>query len=128
METVRWPIRRLMDIVDARRHGRELALALGFALPEATKTAVIISELARHILENAQEGTITLVPHGGQKVHIEILAHMQGHRNGNSRPTEGIRSAAAGEELRGAEQLANEFEIHTVDGGGTAITAVMWLR
>ncbi len=128
MQPTHWPIRELIDIVKARRHGRELALTLGFSLPEATKIAVVISELAREILENGQAGTISLTPHAGKETRLEILAHIQGLRPGDSGQAGSSLLPGSGAGLRGAERLADEFERRAVDGGGTAITAVKWLR
>ena len=46
---VRLPINNLINVVTTRRRGLEMAQKVGFSLPDATKIAVVISELARNI-------------------------------------------------------------------------------
>jgi anti-sigma regulatory factor (Ser/Thr protein kinase) len=48
LEPVKLPINNLINVVTTRRRGLEMALKLGFSLPDATKIAVVISELARN--------------------------------------------------------------------------------
>jgi serine/threonine-protein kinase RsbT len=128
---VHLPIKLPMDVVMARRRGLEMALALGFPLPEATKVAVVISELARNIITHAEgKGTITLLTHTGKKKGIEVVAQDQGAG------IEDLELALAGGfstsrglglGLSGSRRLMDDFEILSVVGRGTIITAVKWL-
>jgi len=54
------PIASDRDIFTARRHGRTLALQLGYSPTEATLIATVISELARNIVRSAKHGEIEL--------------------------------------------------------------------
>ena len=49
-----------VDIIGARKKGRELAAQLGFTSSDLTLIATAISELARNILLYAKRGQITL--------------------------------------------------------------------
>ena len=125
------PIKQLLDVVTARRKGLEIAQELGFPLPEATKVAVVISELARNILLYAQQGSITLTIHTNDKTGIEILAEDQGQgipdidkvMAGGYTTSKGM-----GLGLSGSKKLMDEFHISSVVSKGTTIKAAKWLR
>jgi len=55
-----FPINNLADVVRARRRGLEIALEMGFPQAEATKVAVVISELGRNIERYARSGSVTV--------------------------------------------------------------------
>ena len=128
---VRLPINNSIDVVSARRRGLEMATTLGFILPEATKIAVVVSELARNILLYAQTGTITLMATTSEPKSIKIVAQDRGPgipdvdlvlRGGYS------TSKGLGVGLSGSKRIMDEFEIQSMVGVGTMITAVKWLR
>ena len=124
-------INSLLDVVTARRRGLEMALALGFPVPEATKIAVVISELGRNIILYAERGTITLIAYAGEERHIKIIAQDQGPGiedvdlvlAGGYSTSKGL-----GLGLSGSKRLVDKFEIQSVVDAGTMITAVKWLR
>ena len=131
LEPARMPINSLMDVGKARRYGLDMALALGFPLPEATKVAVVISELGRNILLYAEEGVITLTAHIGDDKYIKIIAQDRGPGIENVETVlEGgyTTSQGLGLGISGSRRLMDEFEIDTVIGAGTMITAVKRLR
>jgi serine/threonine-protein kinase RsbT len=124
-------INTLMDVVTARRRGLNMALALGFPLPDATKIAVVISELGRNIILYAEKGTITLIAYAGKAKCFKIVAQDQGPgiedvelvlAGGHS------TSKGLGVGLSGSKKLMDEFEIQSVVGAGTMIKATKWLR
>ena len=129
----RLPINTIIDVVYARRRGLDMALALGFPQPEATKIAVVISELGRNMILYAAGGIVTLIAYAaeGKKKGIKIIAHDQGPgikdielvMAGGHTTSKGL-----GLGVSGSRRLVDEFEIDTTIGGGTKITATKWLR
>jgi serine/threonine-protein kinase RsbT len=119
-----------LDVVTARRRGLNMALAMGFPIPEATKIAVVISELGRNIVLYAKKGTITLAAHAREK-HFKIIAQDKGPGIEDlDRVLAGgyTTSKGLGVGVSGSKRLMDEFEIQTMVGTGTMITAVKWLR
>ncbi|MBN1487620.1 MAG: anti-sigma regulatory factor [Anaerolineae bacterium] len=122
-----WSIEGMVDVVTARRCGLKTALSLGFSTPEATKIAVVISELGRNILLYAERGLITVSPHSDTLPYIEIIA--QDHGPGIEdveRVLAGgyTTSGGLGKGVSGSRRLMDEFEIETAVGEGTKIRAV----
>lgn len=119
-----------VDVVTARRRGLDMALALGFPAPEATKVAVVISELGRNIVLYAGKGTITLIAYTEDKC-FKIIAQDQGPGiedvdlvlAGGYTTSRGL-----GLGLSGSKQLMDEFEIQSAVGAGTMVKATKWLR
>jgi serine/threonine-protein kinase RsbT len=124
-------INTLMDVVTARRRGLNMALALGFPLPDATKIAVVISELGRNIILYAEKGTITLIAYAKKEKCFKIIAQDEGPGiedvelvlQGGYSTSKGL-----GVGLSGSKKLMDEFEIQSVVGAGTMIKATKWLR
>jgi serine/threonine-protein kinase RsbT len=125
------PIRVDGDIVTARQQGRALAEKVGFNGSDLTRVATAISELGRNILRYAGSGIILLrQAHAVGKHGIVIVAHDEGPgiadvalamQDGYS------TSNSLGLGLPGARRLMDEFEIASVVGRGTTVTAKKWL-
>lgn len=121
-----------VDIVYARKKGRELASQLGFSSMEMALIATAISELARNIVRYARQGEVNfkLIERGNQR-GVRIVARDKGP---------GIRDIALamqdgystsnglGLGLPGARRLMDEFEIVSKIGEGTTVTIKKWLR
>jgi len=124
----RFSISSVVDVVQARRSGLELALKMGFHPAEANKVAVVISELGRNIELYAGQGSITVTPHTEVKgQYIEIIAEDQGPGILDvARVLKGgyTTSSGMGLGISGSQRLMDEFEIHSVVGQGTRIRAV----
>ncbi len=128
---VRMPINSVMDVVKARRYGLEMALNLGFPMPEATKIAVVISELGRNIVLYTQGGLINLIAYTGSKKGIKIIAQDQGPGikdlelalSGGYTTSQGL-----GVGLSGSKNLMDEFDVQSIAGVGTKVIGVKWLR
>jgi serine/threonine-protein kinase RsbT len=126
-------IQTVTDVSDSRRKGMQLALDMGFAHADATKIAVVISELARNILIYAQTGTITVLPQqdpDGPRC-IKIIADDKGPgiAHVDQAMTDGFTtSGGLGLGLSGSKRLMDEFFIHSQVNQGTTITAVKWLK
>ncbi|MBN1218893.1 MAG: anti-sigma regulatory factor [Anaerolineae bacterium] len=130
VEPVRLPINNLINVVTTRRRGLEMALKLGFSLPDATKIAVVISELARNITLYTEGGTITLIPYTGERKGIKIIAQDKGPGIEDvNRVLAGgyTTSKGLGMGISGSKKIMDEFEIQTVIGGGTTIKGTKWL-
>lgn len=130
-EPVRLPIRGSGDVVAARQKGRELALQAGFGGGEVTVIASAISEIARNIVDYAEQGEMTFqkIEQDG-KQGILIVAEDRGP--GIPDLAEALQYGFAGRRgigvgLPGAKWLMDEFEIVSKPGKGTKVTMRKWL-
>lgn len=131
LEQIEAPIHGLLDVVTLRRRGLEMAIAIGFPLPEATKIAVAISELGRNIILYAKRGSITLIAESEGQKGIRIIASDKGPGIPNLETVLSggyTTSKGLGLGISGSKRLMDEFEIQTEVGKGTTITATKWLR
>lgn len=125
------PIRSMLDLTIARRNALDMAMDMGFALPEATKIAVVVSELSRNILHYANQGEVTLTELDGPRTGIKIVAVDEGPGiedvdlvlSGHYVSKRGL-----GVGLSGSKRMMDEFDIASTQGEGTTVTAVKWLR
>jgi serine/threonine-protein kinase RsbT len=130
VDPIRLPINNLINVVTSRRRGMEMAKQLGFSLPDATKIAVVISELARNITLYTEGGTITLIAHIGERKGIKVIAQDNGPGIEDvERVLAGgyTTSKGLGMGISGSKNIMDEFEIQTVMGGGTTIKTAKWL-
>ncbi len=126
-----FPINHLADVVRARRQGLEMALEMGFPQAEATKIAVVISELGRNIERYAKNGSITVTAHYGPEKYIMIVAQDWGPGIPDvDRVLAGGYSTSKGLGLgvSGSKRLVDDFNIQSVVGVGTTIKAIKRLR
>jgi serine/threonine-protein kinase RsbT len=126
-----FPINSLVDVVRARRRGLEMAQALGFPLAEATKIAVVISELGRNIERYVGQGSITVTAHSEDDKYILIVAQDNGAGIPDvDRVMAGgySTSGGLGLGLSGSKRLMDKFDISSIAGVGTTIKTVKWLR
>ena len=126
-----FPINSLVDVVRARRRGLEMAQALGFPLAEATKIAVVISELGRNIERYVGQGSITVTVHSEEEKYILIIAQDSGAGIPDvERVMAGGYSTSGGLGLgiSGSKRLMDKFDVKSIAGVGTTIKAVKWLR
>ena len=130
---VHFEIDDAIDVMTARRGGMEAAQTVGFSQADATKIAVVISELGRNIVNYAGSGAITVVAQESMRGRtcIKIIAEDEGPGIAN------LDSALAGGQstsgglglgLSGSRRMMDEFEIETAVGEGTVIRAVKWLN
>lgn len=129
--TTRLTINDFPDVVSARRQALEMALALGFPMPEATKVAVVVSELGRNIVLYAGEGNIVLLPYTTHPISLKIIAQDQGPGMPDVELalTEGYTtSGGLGLGLSGSKRMMDEFDVWSVVDVGTRITAVKYLK
>jgi serine/threonine-protein kinase RsbT len=119
-----------MDVERAWRCGLETALDMGFPPADASKVAVVISELGRNIERYAGQGLITLISHRGENTYIKIVAEDQGPGIPDvGRVLAGGYSTSRGLGLgvSGSRRLMDQFELRSTVGEGTTIEAVKML-
>ena len=124
-------IRSGADIVLARQQGRTLALNLGFSDVDQIVIATAISEVARNIVEYAQQGEINISPlHIAGRTGILIVA--EDHGPGIADLAQAMQvgystGRGLGLGLPGARRLMDEFEINSVKGKGTTVKMKKWV-
>jgi serine/threonine-protein kinase RsbT len=128
--TKRIEIKTFADVVTARRQALDLSLAMGFPMPEATKIAVVVSELGRNIILYAGEGSITLLPNDAEK-YFKLISQDQGPGIPDielAMTEHYSTSGGLGLGMSGSKRMMDEFEVWSVVGVGTRITAVRYLK
>lgn len=128
---ISFAVRDMSDVMTVRRRGLELALKAGFVRPDATKLAVVISELGRNIVQYAEEGTITLdieeLPTGAFTIVARDVG--PGIRNLDHILAGRYKSAKGlGVGITGSRTIVDVFDIKTILGVGTTVTASMAMR
>ena len=120
------------DVVGLRKQVRERAVAIALSLVDQTKLVTAASELARNTIKYG----------GGGEVHLDSLA--DGIRKGigllfidagpgipdiDSALRDGFTTGGGlGLGLGGSKRLADEFDIESRPGEGTAVLVVKWKR
>lgn len=121
-----------VDILKARRVGREIASELGFNEISATEIEIAISELATNLIKHrAIHGEIILKAIKDlEKVGLEVRAEDKGPgiknlslamKNGES------TAGTLGIGLSGVKRLMDEFSIESIIRKGTIVIAKKWL-
>lgn len=128
---LQFEITNALDVLRARREGMVVAQETGFSQADATKIAVVISELARNIVNYAEHGQITLeIQHRPDaKICIVIRADDNGPGIADlDAALAGGKSTSGGLGLgiSGSQRMMDEFKIES-NGSGTHIQAVKWL-
>lgn len=120
-----------LDIVRCRKVVRDIAVKSGFGLTDQTRLVTATSELARNIVNYAGEGkmNVTIISDCARK-GIELVFEDEGP---GFNPEDAINpgystSKGLGMGLPGSKRLVDDFELHSVTGKGTKITAIKWLR
>lgn len=124
------PIHSAADILEARKRGRELAVALGFAATDCTLVATAISELARNIVLYADHGEIRLNS-VARKNSMGIVITARDDGPGIADLQRAMRdgfstSHGLGLGLPGVKRIMDEFEISSKPKRGTTVTARKW--
>lgn len=120
------------DIVAVRQLGRNSAKELGFGTVDQARITTAISELARNIYLYAGQGSVSLeklVVNG--KSGLKIIAEDKGPGIQDIRRVmeDGYTtSGGLGAGLPGAKRLMDDFDIESIPGEGTKISAIKWLR
>lgn len=125
------PILSESDIVLARQEGRALASSLGFSLTDQTLIATAISELARNIVEYANQGKVSLsVIRDGGRIGLSVYVEDRGPgiQDLDLAMRDGYSSGGSlGLGLPGTRRLADEFFIESNLERGTQVRFKKWL-
>lgn len=126
------PINNEFDIVSARQKGREVAKEFGFDTIDLALIATAISELTRNIINYAHKGNLqlALVDVNGRRGIVVISSdHGPGIKNIALALQDGYSTTNSfGLGLPGVRRLMDDFEIQSVMGEGTTITAKKWIN
>jgi serine/threonine-protein kinase RsbT len=117
------------DIVAARQLGRNMAKELGFGTVDQARITTAISEMARNIYLYAGKGEIRIKQMG--KSGLKVIAEDEGPGIPDIRKVleDGYStSGGLGAGLPGVRRLMDGFDITSVQGKGTTIQVVKWLR
>jgi serine/threonine-protein kinase RsbT len=124
------PIHSDADIVSARQRGRQMAADLGFSKSQLTMIATAISELARNVVNYAGSGEVVLeLRESGPRRGILVIARDEGPGipDIEAAMQDGFSTGRSlGLGLPGARRLMDEFDIVSVVGEGTTVTATKW--
>ncbi|WP_042352494.1 anti-sigma regulatory factor [Bacillus massiliigorillae] len=120
------------DIVAARQLGRNVAKELGFGIVDQARITTAISELARNIYLYAGQGMICIdkvQEHGEIGILIKASDEGPGILDIRKVMEDGYStSGGLGAGLPGVKRLMDSFDIDSIPGKGTSISATKWLR
>lgn len=118
------------SIVRVRQAVRDKARALGFGLVDQTKLVTAASELARNCLVHGGGGTCRIAEvQQGERVglRLEFEDAGPGIENIEQAMRDGFTTIGGlGLGLGGTRRLVHDFDVHSVPGEGTRVTAVRW--
>lgn len=120
-----------MDIVAARRVGREMAQQRGFGSADQTRLATAISELTRNVVQYAGAGVCVITDESNESImliRIVVEDHGPGIANIEKAMMYGFSAGAGlGAGLPGTKRLVDEFDIES-EPGHTKVTIAMIRR
>jgi serine/threonine-protein kinase RsbT len=122
VDTATIPIKTSVDVIIARRKAMNMATQLGFPAPEATKIAVVVSELTRNIILYTNGGNVVLTAYKTESKHFEIIARDNGPgiADMNKVMTGGYStSKGLGKGVSGSKRLMDTFDVHSTNKGTT---------
>ncbi|WP_409295836.1 anti-sigma regulatory factor [Peribacillus sp. SCS-26] len=131
-DTVTVLIHQEMDIVEARKKGREFTRDLKFGTVNQVRITTAISELARNIYLYAGSGKIILEhcqDRGKSGIRITAVDSGPGIPDIKKVLEDGYStSGGLGAGVPGVKRLMDEFDIESAVGKGTKITIIKWLK
>lgn len=126
------PVLSENDIVAARQRGRAMAEDVGFTGSDLTLIAIVISELARNIVNYAGEGEIVLwKASNGSRQGLTIVARDRGQGIADTELVmqDGYSTGGGlGLGLPGVRRLTDTFTLHSEVGKGTTVEVTKWTR
>ncbi len=132
-EINRVKIRNESDVVACRRACRKAAKDRKFNLVDQTRITTAASELARNIIEYAEEGLVTIESLKGVNglvgLRLTFMDKGPGITNVKKAMSEGWTShRGLGLGLPGAKKLMDDFDIDSRPGKGTKVSVIKWRR
>ena len=120
------------DIVIARRTVREAAAQMGFTVTDVTRIVTASSELVRNLFKYGGGGVMRwrgIESNGRLGMEVQFIDQGPGIADVELALQEGYTTGdGLGMGLPGAKRLADELEIQSVVGKGTAITLKKWRK
>jgi len=123
------------DMIMARRHAREVAIALGFGAVDQSRIVTAVSELTRNVLRYAEGGRGEVLIReitagsGGRGIEIIVSDSGPGIADLEMAMHAGYTSGRGlGMGLPGTKRLMDELEIDSALGQGTVVTVRKWRR
>jgi serine/threonine-protein kinase RsbT len=124
------PLHSDEDVVRLRKQVRDQLIKMGFSLVEQTKMITAASELARNTLRygGGGEAHVIELSNGSKRgVELKFVDEGPGIVDIALALTDGYTTGGGlGLGLSGAKRLADDFEIDTRPGVGTAVTIRKW--
>ncbi|SFC17064.1 ATP-binding SpoIIE family protein phosphatase [Massilia yuzhufengensis] len=123
-------IEHASDVAAARREGQKLADSLGFSETRAGMLALVVTEAATNVLKHADRGVIHIGPvQSGAGVGIDVLVLDEGPgiTDLSASLVDGMSTAGtAGTGLGAMRRQADEFDVYSQPGKGTAFFMRLW--
>lgn len=120
------------DVAGARQLGQAVAATLPFTTSELQQIAAAVAELARNIISYAAQGEISIAiveRDGRQGLRIVAQDVGPGIHDPALALVDGFSTAGRlGLGLAGVRRMADDFEISSHVGIGTAVTIHKWAR
>jgi anti-sigma regulatory factor (Ser/Thr protein kinase) len=123
-------VREASDVAEARRVASRLSSRIGFNEVESGHVALIATELASNLVKHAKSGRmVASLLQRGSAVGLEVKALDRGP--GIANISQSLRDGystvgTAGTGLGAVKRLAQEFDIYSAPGKGTAVLARVW--
>src|SRR5215208_3257970 len=115
---------------ETRRVSVNVARELGLSETETSHVAIVATELATNLIKHAKQGQMIIGPlTHGETPGLELLSLDRGPGIANVPlcMRDGYSSAGSlGTGLGAVVRLASEFDIHSIQGKGTAVLARLW--
>lgn len=131
-DTATLPLATDEHVVSVRKWVRERAIEIKLSLVDQTKLVTAASELARNTIKYGGGGAVHVarIADGVRSgVSMTFVDHGPGIADITQALTDGFTSGGGlGLGLGGAKRLADEFEIDSQPGVGTAVSIVKWTR
>jgi anti-sigma regulatory factor (Ser/Thr protein kinase) len=114
------------DVADARRRVSAIAVQLGFGDTAIGQTAIAVTEAGTNLLKHAGRGQLFIGLNPGKVTGLQIIAMDRGGgiRDVPASVRDGVSTAGtSGNGLGAIKRLANTFDLYSVPGGGTVVSA-----
>ncbi len=127
---IRLPIAEQSQVADARRQIGDFARELGFDETQAGKVAIVVTELATNLIKHGDGGELLVqAVNRGAASGLELLSLDRGRGMASVENSlrDGFSTAGSkGEGLGAVRRQADEFDIYSQPGQGTAVLARFW--
>jgi anti-sigma regulatory factor (Ser/Thr protein kinase) len=117
------------DVAEARRRAAELTTRLGFDETTAGHAAIAVTEAATNLLKHAGGGELFVGVNEGTTSGLQIIAMDRGGgiRDIPASLRDGVSTAGtAGNGLGAIKRLASTFDVYSMAGRGTVLSATLY--